>query len=113
MHPDPAVALDLVTGPAQGTLLVGELAVERGRWLGGCGAPAGGLGGTSQGTGWKTRSARWQKAQPGRWGWPRAGQGKGSAGIPRAAPRTDNTGPLGGQTQLEDFNVHPGAPTGW
>lgn len=68
MHPSSVVAPDLVAGPAWGTPPVGELAVE----------PGGGLGGlwcTSQGAGWKTRSARWEKAQPGRQGWPQAGRG--------------------------------------
>lgn len=35
MHPSTTVALDLVAGPAQGTLLVGKLVAELGRVAGG------------------------------------------------------------------------------
>lgn len=34
MHPSPTVALDLVAGPAQGTLLVGKLVAELSRVAG-------------------------------------------------------------------------------
>lgn len=67
MHPSTTVALDLVAGPAQGTLLVGKLVAELGRVA----------GGTSQGSGWKTWSMWWEKGQ----------QGEGSAGIPSPAPQ--------------------------